>query len=248
MDRLIYTAMTGMKHTMEKQGTVSHNLSNATTTGFRSQLNAFRAIPVVSEGKPTRTFVVDSTVGTDFSAGALQHTGRAYDVAIQNKGWLTVQMPDGTEAYTRHGSLEVSPNGILQTRNGLPVLSNAGGPIAIPPDVKVVIAKDGTVSTVDETTSPKTVANLAIMKLVNPPENELVRGEDGLFRQKSGLEAEADPGVAVVNGALESSNVNVADTLVNMISVARQFELQVSLLKNAENNAARATQILSLSS
>jgi flagellar basal-body rod protein FlgF len=136
MDRLIYTAMTGAKHIMEQQANVSHNLANATTTGFRAQLDSFRAVPVISEGLPTRAFVVDSTVGTDFAPGALQQTGRALDVAVQGKGWIAVQMPDGSEAYTRHGNLQLSENGILQTHSGLPVLGD-GGPISLPPDLTV---------------------------------------------------------------------------------------------------------------
>ena len=89
MDRLIYTAMTGAKHLLEQQTTNAHNLANATTTGFKAQLDSFRAVPVISEGLPTRAFVVDATVGTDFSTGVLQHTGRDLDVAIQGKGWLS---------------------------------------------------------------------------------------------------------------------------------------------------------------
>ena len=119
MDRLIYTAMTGAKHILEQQATTSHNLANATTTGFRAQLDSFRAVPVLGEGLPTRAFVVDATVGTDFSAGSMQITGRELDVAIQGKGWLVVQKADGSEALTRHGSLKVSENGVLQTQSGL---------------------------------------------------------------------------------------------------------------------------------
>ena len=247
MDRMIYTAMTGLKHAMKQQATTSHNLANATTTGFRAQLDIFRAVPVVSEGKPTRAFVVDSTVGADFTVGAISHTERPYDIAIKTKGWFAVQMPDGSEAYTRHGSFDVAPNGLLQTKSGLPVLDIAGAPVAIPPDVRLIIGRDGSIATIDEATSPKTVTNVTQLKLVNPPEKEMIRGDDTLFRRRDGAIAEADENVVVVQGALESSNVNVADTLVSLISVARHFDAQMGILKNAESNAARATQILSLS-
>lgn len=246
MDRLIYTAMTGAKHIMEKQATTAHNLANATTNGFRAQLDSFRAVPVQGAPLATRAFAVDATVGTDFSAGPIQHTGRELDVAVQGSGWLAVQMPDGSEAYTRNGSLTVSENGILQTPGGLPLAAD-GGTIAIPPDVAVTIAGDGTVSTIPNGQSAQSTV-LGRIKLVNPPEEELVRGGDGLFRLRGGGEAEVDGGVLLVGSALEGSNVNVVDAMVEMISHARQFELNMNMLKNAESNATKAGQLLSLTS
>ncbi len=247
MDRMIYTAMTGAKHILEQQATNSHNLANATSTGFRAQLDSFRAVPIVSEGMPTRTFVVDSTVGADFSPGVLQQTGRDLDVAIEGKGWLTVIRPDGSEAYTRNGSLRVSENGLLQNSTGQ-ILMGDGGPIGIPPDETITVGKDGTISTVSNNYEPGAVNILGRLKLVNPPEEMLVRGKDGLFELKSGQPAEIDAEVQLVGGALEGSNVNVVEAMVNMISLARQFDFQMKLLEKAENNANKASQLLSLSS
>jgi len=246
MDRLIYTVASGAKHIMEQQATVSNNLANASTTGFRAQLDAFRAAHVVSEGLPTRAFVVDSTVGTDFTPGAIQQTGRDLDVAVQGKGWIAVEMEDGTEALTRHGNLKISENGILQTAGGRNVVGD-GGPIAIPPDTTITIGKDGTVSGSANGIKPGATTVLGRIKLVNPPKDNLVRGDDGLFRLKDGGAAEADGNVVVVGGALEGSNVNVVDAMVNMISLARQFEIHMNFLKNAESNATKAGQILALS-
>jgi flagellar basal-body rod protein FlgF len=246
MDRLIYTAATGAKHILEQQATTSNNLANLSTTGFRAQLDTFRAVPVVSEGLPTRAFVVDNTVGADFTAGPLQVTGRDLDVALKGKGWIAVQMQDGTEAYTRNGSLQVSPNGILQTANGQTVMGE-GGPIAIPPNTTVSVGKDGSISSLTTDTVPATSTVVGRLKLVNPDEKQLVRGDDGLFRMQDGSTAQADPAVTVTSGALEGSNVSAVDSMVNMISLARSLETQMSLLKNAENNAAKATQILALS-
>lgn len=245
MDRLIYTAMTGAKHILEQQANTSHNLANATTTGFRAQLDSFRAVPVISDGLPTRSFVVDATVGSDFTPGPLQQTGRNLDVAVQGKGWIAVQLEDGSEAYTRHGNLKLSENGVLQTQSGINVLGD-GGPISVPPDVNVAIAKDGTVSAIATTYKPGESSVLGRIKLVNPPEESLVRGDDGLFRTKDGKAADADVAVTVAGGALEGSNVNVVDAMVSMISLARSFEMHMSLLKNAESNAAKASQILAL--
>jgi flagellar basal-body rod protein FlgF len=246
MDRLVYTAMTGAKHILEQQATVSHNLANVSTTGFRAQLDSFRAVPVKSDGLATRAFVVDATVGTDFSTGSMQNTGRELDVAVEGKGWLVVEKADGTEAFTRHGSLKVNENGILQTQSGLNVVGD-GGPITIPPEVSIAIAKDGTVSTIPTGTKPNAVQVIGRLKLVNPPEENLVRGDDGLFKTKDGVAVDADPLVGVAGGMLENSNVNVVESMVNMINLARSFEMQMKLLQNAENNATKASQILTLS-
>ena len=246
MDRLIYTAMTGAKHILEQQANTSHNLANATTTGFRAQLDSFRAVPVIGADLPTRAFVVDSTVGTDFTPGALQQTGRDLDVAVQGKGWIAVQLEDGSEGYTRHGSLKLSENGVLQTQSGLSVMGD-GGPISVPPDVTVTISKDGTVSASAVGIKPGATNVVGRIKLVNPPEETIMRGDDGLFHLKDGNAADADPAVSVVGGALEGSNVNVVDAMVNMISLARQFEMHMNLLKNAESNATKASQLLALS-
>jgi flagellar basal-body rod protein FlgF len=245
MDRLIYTAASGAKHILEQQATTSNNLANVSTTGFRAQFDTFRAVPVQGEGLATRAFVVDNTAGADFSTGPLQVTGRDLDVAIKGKGWIAVQNADGSESYTRNGSLQISPNGILQTSSGQ-TIAGEGGPITIPPDVTVAVGSDGTISTLSTTTTPAAPTVLGRIKLVNPVESDLVRGDDGMFRLKDGGASQSDPAVTVAGGALEGSNVSSVDAMVNMISLARSFETQMSLLKNAENNAAKATQILAL--
>lgn len=245
MDRLIYTAGSGAKHILDQQATTSNNLANVTTTGFRAQIDSFRAAPVVSEGLPTRAFVVNATVGSDFASGPLQMTGRDLDVALRGKGWIAVTTADGSEAYTRHGGLQMNANGLLQTARGDTVQGD-GGPISIPPEVTVAIGGDGTVSTIATTTKPGAATILGRIKLVNPNEADLVRGDDGLFRLKDGATAPADPLVTVTGGALEGSNVSPIESMVTMIALARSFETQMSLLKNAENNAAKATQILAL--
>ncbi len=246
MDRLIYTAMTGAKYILEQQATTSHNLANATTTGFRAQIDQFRAVPVQGAILPTRAFVVDSTTGSDFRGGAIQHTGRELDVAVQGDGWIAVQAGDGTEAYTRNGSLKTDENGVLLTRDGLTVMGD-GGPLAIPPGRNIALAKDGTISLVPDGSAATGLTSVGRLKLVNPPASDLVRGDDGLFRLKDGNAADADPKVTLISGALESSNVNVVDEMVNMISLARQFDMQMKLLQNAENNDGKAAQLLSMS-
>jgi flagellar basal-body rod protein FlgF len=245
MDRMIYTAMTGAKHILDQQATNSHNLANATTNGFKAQVDSFRAVPVVSEGLPTRAFVVDSTIGSDFKPGPIQTTGRDLDVAIQGTGWLAVQREDGSEGLTRNGSLKINENGVLQTESGLNVMGD-GGPISIPPNTKIAIAKDGTVSTVSNGSTPGTSSIIGRIKLVNPEENNLERKADGLFGTKDGSSPEIDSNINLVSGAIEGSNVNVVESMVTMISLARQFETQMKLLQTAENNANKASQLFNL--
>ncbi len=245
MDGLIYTAMTGAKHALEMQATVSNNLANVSKTGFRAQIDAFRAVPVVGEGLPTRAFVSDSTVGSNFSPGPIQQTGNNLDVALSGQGWLAVDMGNGTEAYTRNGSLQISPNGVLQTWNGLPV-QGTNGPITVPPGERVTIGADGTVSSVATTGVMSSVNVLGQIKLVNPPTASMVRGDDGYFRLANGKAADADPAVQLVSGAVEGSNVSAVSEMVSMISLARQFEMQMKLLTNAENNDNKAGQIMTL--
>ncbi|MBL8393750.1 MAG: flagellar basal body rod protein FlgF [Candidatus Accumulibacter sp.] len=247
MDRLIYTAMSGAKQIFLQQAGVAQNLANATTTGYRAMEHRLRAVPVVGVGQPTRAFTVDASVANIFEQGAVIATGRPLDVALQGAGWIAVQTADGTEAYTRAGNLKTDANGILQTTSGFNVLGE-GGPISLPPDSNITIAPDGTVSSVPRPgAGALNSANVVgRIKLVNPPENDLVRGDDGLFRVTSGIPGISDENVKLVPEALEGSNVNPVDAMVRMISLARQFEMQIKMLQTADANARSADQLLAI--
>ncbi len=245
MDRLIYTAMSGAKNAFLQQAGVAHNLANAATTGYRAQEHRFRAVQVQNSPLPTRAFAVDASVADNFDPGPLMATGRALDVAVKGAGWIAVETPDGGEAYTRAGNLQTNATGQLQTAAGNNVLGD-GGPIAIPPDNRVTIAPDGTVSVVPLYGTPNNSNPVGRIKLVNPPENEMVRGNDGLFRLKSGQPADVDANVRVASETLEGSNVNAVDAMVSMISLARQFEMQVKMLQTADANARSASQLISM--
>lgn len=242
MDRMIYIAMTGAKQVMEQQSTAAHNLANLNTTGFRAQMDSFRAVPVQGPSLPTRAFVLDATTGADFAPGVVQQTGNPLDVSIKGRGWIAMQAPDGSEVYTRNGGLSLTDTGMLVGERGMAVAGD-GGPITLPPDGRVAIAPDGTVSTMDVRGVSAAVGRI---RLVNPPEDQLQRGDDGLFRLKSGQPADADAAVTLAPGSLEGSNVNAVEAMVGMIALARAFELEMSLLKNAESNEAKASQILSM--
>jgi flagellar basal-body rod protein FlgF len=243
MDRLLYIAMSGAKETMRAQTANNHNLANASTTGFRADLSAFQSRAVTGSGYASRVYATNSTVGWDSSYGSLQATGRDLDVAIQGDGWLAVQAPNGQEAYTRAGDLKVQPDGMLVTGAGHPVLG-ASGPVTVPPNSSLLVGNDGTISIVPLGQGPQTTATVGRIKLVNPPADTLERGEDGLFRTKDGTEAPADASVHVSSGVLESSNVNVAQAMVNMIELARHYDMQVKAMRTAEDNGAASAQLL----
>jgi flagellar basal-body rod protein FlgF len=243
MDRFLYISMSGAKETLRAQTVNNHNLANASTTGFRADLAAFQTREVAGSGFASRAYATNSTTGWDQQSGALTTTGRDLDVAVQGPGWIAVQGPDGREAYTRAGDLRIDPTGRLLNGAGHQVMSEAG-PMSVPPHSSLVIGGDGTVSIVPLGQGPETTALVGRMKLVNPPAESLVRGEDGLFRDANGADAPPDASVRVSSGVLESSNVNIADAMVNMIELARHFDLQVKAMRTAEENAAASAQLL----
>jgi flagellar basal-body rod protein FlgF len=245
MDRLLYVAMTGAKQLMQAQGLVANNLANISTTGFRADLARFQASPIQGPGYPSRINTVASGLGFDHSEGALLHTGNVLDVAIQGSGWVAVQAPDGTEAYTRGGTFNVNAVGLLETQRGELVLGD-NGPVAVPPYVQLAIGSDGTISIVPQGQGPETMAQVGRMKLVNPDSRLLEKRPDGLVRLAGGGEAESDANVKVVSGATESSNVNMAEAMVSMIEYARQFEVAVRMMRVADENASKAANLASL--
>jgi len=245
MDEMIYIAMTGAKQTEYAQAINSNNLANISTTGFRADLHAFSSSPIEGPGVDSRVNAVVDSYGTDMSHGPIINTANSLDVAIQGDGFIAVQAPDGSEAYTRAGDLRVNPGGLLATGVGHLVIGD-GGPVALPPNVSLLIGGDGTISVQPLGSGPETLTIADRIKLVNPDPALMKKGEDGLFYFDEGATAAADASIKITAGALEQSNVNVAKTLVNMIELARQYEMQVNLIKTSEENADAAAQMMRL--
>lgn len=246
MDRLIYTAMAGAKHTMQAQSMNSHNLSNASTTGFKAELGFFQDVPLRGPGYATRAFAGVDSGGTNFTEGPVVSTGRELDVAMAGEGWIVVQAPNGDQALTRAGDLRLNNARILTTGTGHPVMG-AGGPIAIPPADKLEIGADGTISVLPRGETGDSMVQVDRIRLVNPAQERLEKGLDGLVRVADGAPVAPDASVRLTPGAVEASNVNAVDALVNMISLQRHFELQVKLMRSAEDNDAAMNRIMSLS-
>jgi flagellar basal-body rod protein FlgF len=243
MDRFLYISMSGAKETLRAQTVNNHNLANASTTGFRADLSAFQSRAVAGAGHASRAYATNTTVGWDASQGALISTGRDLDVGVNGPGWIAVQGTDGREAYTRAGDLRIDPTGVLLNGAGRTVMGE-GGPISVPPHTSLMIAADGTISIVPVGQGPETTSQVGRIKMVNPPAESLARGEDGLFRTIDGADAPPDANVRLSSGVLESSNVNIADAMVNMIELSRHFDLQVKAMRTAEENAAASAQLL----
>ncbi|MES9826063.1 MAG: flagellar basal body rod protein FlgF [Candidatus Thiodiazotropha endolucinida] len=246
MDRMLYIAMSGAKETLIAQANNSNNLANVNTPGFMEDLNQFRSMPVFGQGYPTRVYALDERPNINFDKGSIQSTGNPLDLAIKGKGYFAVQAADGSEVYSRRGDLKVDANGLVTNGEGLPLIGNSG-PIALPPYERLEIAPDGTITVLPEGSTPEALAIVDRIKMVNPDPEQLLKGEDGLLRMLEGEEADADAATELVSGALESSNVNVADTLVTMIELARKFEMQVKMMKTAEDLDNASVRLMSMS-
>ncbi len=200
---------------------------------------------VFGDSFPARVYAMSERPATDFTPGTLQETGRDLDIAVEGEGWLAIQSPEGGEAYVRTGSLKIDSLGMLRTADGLPVMGN-GGPIAIPPEQKIDIGQDGTISIRALGENPNVVVTVDRLKLVSAMPGDLEKGSDGLIRSKQGV-LESDANVRVSSGFLESSNVNAVSEMTSILALSRQFELHVKMMRTAEDDASAMARVLQIS-
>ena len=247
MDKLLYVSMTGARENMLAQQVHANNLANATTTGFKTDLEQARAMRVLGDGYESRVYSLSERPATDTTAGTLIQTGRSLDVAVNGEGWIAVLGPDGQEAYTRSGELQVNAANQLVTGSGLPVMGNGGLPVVLPAFDKVDIGGDGTITIRPQGETPVELVQIDQIKLVSAEPGALFKGQDGLMRADNNQVLPIDLGVRLESGYLESSNVNAVSEMTSIISLSRQFEVQVKMMKTAEENSSAAAEILSLS-
>ncbi|QOL27065.1 flagellar basal-body rod protein FlgF [Thalassotalea sp. LPB0316] len=244
MDKMLYIAMSGAKQNMHALSITANNLANAKTTGFKADLAQARTMQAFGEGMPTRVFAMTERASQNFDSGALITTNRPLDIAIQGDGFFAVQAADGSEAYSRNGNLRLTEQGALETNEGELVLGDAG-PIFLPlPVNNIQISRDGTIMIQPEGAPSSVQEEIGRIKLVNPDVKEIEKGNDGLFRRKDGNAIAADAFVQVQGGMLESSNVNPVSEMTDMIALQRQFEMQLKLMKTAEENDSAAANLL----
>lgn len=248
MDRALFTAMTGAKNNMLAQTNHANNLANANTQGFRADFTQARSMAVYyGEGHPSRVFSLTENPATDFRPGSINHTGRELDIAMNGEGFFAIQAPDGTEAYTRDGALSIDINGILRNGQGLPVLGD-GGLIAIPPAEKIEIGEDGTISAVLLGQGVDQPVQIDRIKMVNPDSKRLEKFPDGLVRLREGgmdgAELEPDVNLKLQSGYIETSNVNTVNEFTDMLTLARQYEIQVKMMRTLKENSEASARLL----
>ncbi|AJC44699.1 flagellar basal body rod protein FlgF [Xanthomonas sacchari] len=249
MDKALYVAMTGARASLQAQATVSHNLANVETSGFKAALANTEAYRIPGAGYPSRIDALHIDQGFNRDVGAQHQTGNPLDLSLDADRWLAVQSADGKEAYTRGGELALTPNGQLVTASGHAVLDDQGNPVAIPPHQSLEIGNDGTVSIVPLGEAPTAMSTIATLKVVQAPADQLTRRPDGLMRNVSDDPAKAfapATGNSLRTGVVEGSNVDAAGALVQMIQLQRQFEMQVKVIKNGDENAQSANTLLRL--
>ncbi|WP_294296883.1 flagellar basal-body rod protein FlgF [uncultured Sphingomonas sp.] len=235
MDRMVYTALTGLKGQMAAQASIANNIANASTTGFKSDRLAFQQLMLKGgSGLESRAPVSEEVLDADRRAGTIQQTGRTLDIAIPGTSWMVVQASDGSEAYTRRGDLQITETGVLQTGDGFPVMGS-GGPITLPPAQDISISEDGTLSIVPMGSAPGTPPQrIDRIRFGNPEGSQTVKGLDNLLHVKGGGVLPDDLDAEVQVGALEGSNVNLTQALIDMIENQRSYEVQANLLKEAK--------------
>jgi flagellar basal-body rod protein FlgF len=244
MDKMLYIAASGASQDFLGTAVRANNLANAQTNGFKAQLEQARAMPAYGEGLPTRVFAITESPTNNYASGAMIQTDRPLDVAIQGDGWFAVQDANGQEAYSRNGSFELGPDGQLKDSFGRSIIGD-GGPLVLPiPLSNINIASDGTISVRPQGAPETVLEEIGRLKLVNPDVRDLERGQDGLFRRTDGQLATEDAVVYVRTGMLEGSNVNPVEEMVNMINLQRHYEMQVKLMKQAEDLDMRGNQLL----
>ncbi|MEE1866423.1 MULTISPECIES: flagellar basal body rod protein FlgF [Pseudomonas] len=245
MDKMLYVAMTGASQNALAQKAHANNLANISTNGFQRDLEQARSMPVFGDSFPARAYAMTERPATDFTPGSLLETGRDLDVAIGGDGFIAVQAPDGSEAYVRTASMNIDALGVLRAGNGMPVMGN-GGPIAVPPEQKIEVGEDGTISIRAMGEGPRVMAEVDRIKMVNPDLKTMTKGPDGLIHTTTGQPAVADANVKLVSGFLENSNVNAVEEMTSVLALSRQFELHIKMMTTAKEGDEAMARVLQI--
>lgn len=232
MDRLIYTAASGMTAAMMRQRIVASNLANAQTIGFRAE--TLQSTPMTLDGPQLEVRSMNQTQvhGAQMKPGAVIQTGRSLDVVMNGDAMLAVQTSDGGEGYTRRGDLTVSPTGLLQNGDGLPVLGQ-NGPITLPAGAKVSITSDGGVLVANADSPDEPPVQVDKLKLTSWRGSQMDKDLTGIFRVANNGVLPTDESASVTSGALEQSNVQSTEVLVEMVEAQRSFDMRTKLIATA---------------
>ncbi|BBN81068.1 flagellar basal-body rod protein FlgF [Pseudoalteromonas sp. A25] len=251
MDKMLYVAMSGAKQNLRGVAIKANNLANSNTIGFKADFAQARSMQAFGEGLPTRVFAMQERPGTNMNAGAVVETGRDLDISVSQKTWISVMDQGGNEAYTKVGTFNIRSDGSLVTSHGRQVIGE-GGPIILPiPVEKVVFSDDGSIQVRPQGAPANFLEVVDRLKIIEADNSQLEKGNDGLFRPKqdalvNGLCGFCDisPTARIMSGTLERSNVNPVHEMVDLINHQRQFEMQMKLMKTAEEIDERHVSLL----
>lgn len=258
----LYVSKTGLAAQDKQLSTISNNLANTSTVGFKRDRAMFEDLIYQVQRQPGAQETQDSQlpsglqIGTgarvvatqkQFTQGNLQVTEQPLDVAINGRGFLQVLQPDGTLAYTRNGQLEISAEGQVVNSDGL-VLEPA---ITIPQGTnRITIGKDGTVNayTAGQESTPQQLGNITLADFVNPAGLQAIGGNLFVQTVASGTPTQGAPGEngmgSLLQGQLESSNVDIVEEMVNMITTQRAYEMNSKVVSTADQMLQNIAQNL----
>ncbi|EPJ46657.1 MAG: flagellar basal body rod protein FlgF [Osedax symbiont Rs1] len=244
MDKVIFLAMSGAKQNMLSQQAHANNLANISSTGFKADLEQARSMQVFGDGHESRFYSMSERPATDRTSGTLLQTGRNLDIGLQGDTWLAVRAFDGSESYTRSAELQTTPQGLLVNGSGLPVLGAGGNEIVLPPYEQIDVGVDGSISVRVQGALSAELIVIDQLKMVSLDPKTSYKGIDGLMKVNGGAALDLDPKARLLSGFVESSNVNAVHELTNIISLSRQFEMNIKMMKTAEENSTAAAKIL----
>jgi len=260
MMRSLWIAKTGLDAQQTQLDVISNNLANTSTNGFKRSRAVFEDLLYQTQRQPGANSSQNTQipsglqVGTgvkpvatvkNFTQGNLQQTGNGMDVAINGNGFFAVEMPDGTQGYTRDGSIQVNSEGVMVTSNGFPIL----GPITVPAESQgLTISPDGTVTAkIAGQATQQTLGQLQLATFINP--TGLSSEGQNLYRETaaSGAPTLGTPGQngagILSQGYVETSNVNVVEELVGLIQSQRAYEINSKAISTSDQMLQRISQL-----
>lgn len=244
MERLIYTAVSGAELNQTALKVAANNLANINTPGFKADMEQAQSMMIAGNGFRTRYQAQLMPVTTSLNPGAIIETGRDLDVALSEGGFLAVTDGNGNEAYTRAGNMVVQADGTL-TVNGYAV-QGEGGVLVLPEFGDIDISPDGTINLMP--IGGGVIAQENRIKLVNTTDTIMVKGLDGLFRPQGQDALPVDLAMTLRTGVLEGSNVNAVEQMVNTMNISRQFEMNIRMMKAADELSSSGNKLISLGS
>lgn len=240
MEKLIYTAVSGAELNNTALRVSANNLANISTVGFKADLEQAQSMQVTGSGFRTRYQAQMTPVTTDLSAGPMIETGRNLDIALSDGGYLEVIDNNGDPAYTRAGSLDVDADGFL-TVHGRRVQGN-GGDIQLPEFGEIEISPDGIINLVP--LGGGVIAEEARIKLASS-DDIMLKGKDGLLRAQNLQPLAQDNELRLRTGTLEGSNVNAVQEMIKTMNISRQFEMNIKMMKAADELASSGNKLVS---